>query len=1060
MKKTFKLILLVCCASLAALSAQAQETKTITGTVVDKSKEPIPGVTVQVEGTHIGAMTDFDGNFELAAPEGAVLKVSMTGYEPQTRKITASTTYPFTLQTNSKAEELEEVVAVGYATQKKSELTGSITSVKASDVKDFSSKSLAESLGGMAAGVSVTKNSGSPGEEADIMIRGVGSINGMKPLYIVDGVRQGAGFNFNMRDVESIEILKDAGSAAIYGAQAAGGVILITTKKGAKGADCNGIASVTVNARYGIRNIYSDIKLLDRDGYLKAQTLTNPNADPMASVLAGFNVSSADQLPNVDWMKELYGTGTEQEYNIALSGGNEKTTFYLSASYYDEKGTFLDTEAKRFSLRSNLEHKFNKHITIGESVYGSARKGNPAHKNGLYENSIPFDGLPIVSPKDADGNWSKLPNGHAVPNLYANELVYHVVNDIGYTGNIQVYANINFIDGLDWRTTAAGEFYGESKNYYTEAYDWGTVKSANSTMYSKAGTSSNLTFNSTLTYDTKRLLGDHNIKVMIGTEALKYDSYGLEVNASDFPLPVSKSLRLLGGETGPWDKQAWDNPWLSRSLSVFGRLNYNYMGKYLLTANIRRDGSDKFGPNNKWGTFPSVNAGWRVSEESFVKDNVKWLDNAKIRASYGILGNDNINQFLYSAYYVTTPKYTFDGKEENGYQLRSLANNDIKWEEVHQLDLGIDLAFLNNRLSITYDYYNRQTQGMLYDKQVPLVSGVAWYFGSGMDDILIPIKTNAGKMENKGHEVTVIWNDKTAFGLKYTVGANASFNSNLMKSIGSYAGEAAPYDSELSGWGAPVTRTADGNPVSLFYGYKVKGIFSSQEQVDAYNQSAKDKVGSTYYYQTSKTGVGDLIFEDVNGDGRISDDDRTFIGNPWPKAVLGLNINLEWKGFDLGLNFQSALGFDIYNAVKQYTESFRGQNTTADYFNASFLGDNGLTDQPRVGYWDVKANGTKRWVGDDAANKNYSTVSSYFVEKGDYLKLKNLVVGYTLPEKIAKKVYMQNFRIYMSAQNIFTITKYSGIDPEIAGDVLQRGVDTYTRYLPSRLFSLGVDLTF
>ena len=1071
MKHLLKLFFAICCISLTAFSVQAQEEqqmKKITGTVLDKAKEPVMSATVLIVGTRNGTMTDFDGHFELSVPEGAVIEVSFTGYETQKQKVTASKThYSFTLQDDTKAIELEEVVSVGYATQKKSELTGSITSVKASDVKDFSSKSLAESLTGMAAGVTVTKSSGTPGEEADIMIRGLGSINGMKPLYIVDGVPQGAGFNFNMRDVESIEILKDAGSAAIYGARAAGGVILITTKKGAKAADCAGAATVSVNARYGIRNIATDIKLLDRDQYLLAQSLTNPNG--MAGVLAGFNVSDPSELPSVNWLNEMYSTGIEQEYNVALSGGNEKTAFYLSSSYYDEKGTFLDTRAKRFSLRNNLEYKLTKHITIGESVYGSARTTNPS-RPGDYANSIPFLAMPTMAPKDADGNWSKLPNGHAQPNLYANEMIYHVNKDIGYTGNLQVYANVNFMDGLDWRTTAAGEFYGYSTNKFTESYDFGAVKNANNSMDAESGTSSNLTFNSTLTYDTKKLLGSHNLKVMIGAEVLKYDSYALLANAQDFPLPTSESLRLLGGETGPYDKRAWDNPWIGRSMSVFGRVNYAYLGKYLLTVNVRRDGSDKFGPNNRWGTFPSVNGAWRISEESFVRDNVTWLDNAKLRASYGILGNDNIDQFLYVPYLVSFPKYAFgDDESVSGWQLRSHPNADIKWEEVHQLDLGIDLAFLRNRLNVTYDYYNRQTQGMLYDKQVPLTSGVAWYFGSMLDDILIPIKTNAGKMENQGHEITVTWSDKTLYGLKYTLGVNASFNSNLMKSIGEYVGEAAPYDAELLGWGAPVTRTADGNPVSMFYGYKVKGIFKTQEEVDAYNQNAKDRWGNTFWYQQSRTGVGDLIYEDVNGDGRITSDDRTFIGNPWPKAVLGMNFNFEYKGFDLGLNFQSALGFDIYNAVKAYTQSFTGENTTADYFNASFLGDNGLTDQPRVGYWSTTASGAPRWIGDGAANQNYSTVSSYFVEKGDYLKLKNLVLGYTLPANIAKKVYMQNFRVYLSAQNVFTLTKYSGIDPEIANyrnpvtdkeNVLQRGVDTYTRYLPSRLYSIGIDLTF
>ena len=1070
MKHLFKLFFAICCISLTVFPVQAQqETKKITGTVLDKAKEPVMSATVLIEGTRNGTLTDFDGNFELTVPEGAVIEVSFTGYETQKQKVTASKThYAFTLQDDKKAIELEEVVSVGYATQKKSELTGSITSVKASDIKDFSSKSLAESLGGMAAGVMVTKNSGAPGEEADIMIRGLGSVNGMKPLYIVDGVAQGAGFNFNMRDVESIEILKDAGSAAIYGARAAGGVILITTKKGAKSADCNGAATITANARFGVRNVTTGIELLDRNDFMRAKALTNLNG--LNGAINYYGYSDINDMPNVDWMKEMYGTGIEQEYNLAVSGGNEKTKFYLSGSFYDEKGTYLDSRAKRFSLRNSIEHTFNKHITIGEVIYGSVRTSNPT-RPGEFANAIPFFSYPIQPVFDENGNYGTL-SGSGVnrTNLYGNEMAYHSNYDKGYTLNAQFYTNVMIIDGLDWRTTFAGEFYGQSYNNFTEKYYLGIDKNPKSYMDAGGNTSQNLTFNSTLTYDTKRLLGEHNVKLMIGTEILKYDRYGIDVNAQDFPLPFAESVNLSGNN---YDKRAWDGRWMGRAASFFGRLNYSYAGKYLLTGNIRADGSDRFGPNNKFGVFPSINAGWRVSEESFIKDNLLWLNNAKIRASYGVLGNDNITQYLYSAELTNAEvTHTFGNEKVSGFELNAHPNANVKWETVHQLDLGIDLAFLRNRLSATYDYYNRQTSDMLYTKQVPLTSGVrgpnGWY-ATITDQMLGGIMTNAGNMQNTGHEITVNWTDKTSFGLKYSIGANASFNKNVMKNFGDDPGKGIPYDAILYGWGNQASnRTADGQPVALFYGYKVKGIFKDQEEVDAYNKMAKDKGASQY--QEKRTGPGDLIYEDVNGDGYISEKDRTFIGNPWPKAILGLNIGFEYKGFDLSMNFQSALGFDIYNAVKRYTQNFSGENTTDDYFNASFLGDNGVTDQPRIGYWAVLADGSDYWYSDGDCNQNYSKVSSYFVEKGNYLKLKNLVIGYTLPAKALKKTHLQQFRVYMSAQNLFTITKYTGIDPEIGvykdpvnpdnTSAMQRGVDTFNRYLPSRLISFGLDLTF
>ncbi|MDR0830790.1 MAG: TonB-dependent receptor [Prevotellaceae bacterium] len=1068
MKNTLKKItlLFVMCGFIANVSAQ--EKRTISGKVSDQNNEALIGATVLEQGTSNGTVTDYNGQFQLSVSDGAILSVTYTGHEKVQEKVSAGKdVYNFTLVANSR--ELDEVVATGYGFQKRSEITGSISSVRANDVKDFSSKSLAESLGGMAAGVMVTKNSGAPGEEADIMIRGLGSVNGMKPLYIVDGVAQGAGFNFNMRDVESIEILKDAGSAAIYGARAAGGVILITTKKGGKGTDCAGNASITANARVGLRNVNTNIKLLNRDEFIRAKGLSNQNG--IDGVLAGYGVSDINELPDVDWFKLLYGTGIEQEYNIAVSGGNQKIKFYLSGSYYGEKGTFIDTWAKRFSIRNSLEYSFNKHITIGESLYGSLRTSNPS-RPGEFANTIPFFSYPIIDPIDENDNWGKLSDNTNRTNLYGNEMVYHSNYDKGYTLNAQIFANIMFVDGLDWRTTVAGEFYGESYNRFTESYDFGQDKNPNKSMDAGGNTSQNLTFNSTLTYDTKKLLGNHNIKIMVGTEILQYDRYGVDINAIGFPVPTAETVNLSGSA---YDKKAWDGRWRNRVASFFGRINYSYAGKYLLTANLRYDGSDKFGPRNKWGLFPSVNVGWRLSEEKFIKDNLDWLDNAKIRASYGILGNDQIPQFLYSAEITNAEvKYTFGDKETYGFELLAHPNENIRWESVHQLDFGVDFAFLKQRLNITYDYYNRQTSGMLYSQQVPLTSGVRGpngYYATITDQMLGGIMTNAGQMQNTGHEISVTWADKTSFGLKYSIGVNGSFNKNVMKNFAEVEGEGKPYDAILYGWGNQSSnRTADGYPVALFYGYKVNGIFATQEQVDDYNRSAFEKTGGLVsHYQEERTGVGDLIYADINGDGRITDADRTFIGNPWPKAILGLNLAFEFKGIDLSMNFQGAFGFDIFNAVKTYTQSFSGENTTADFFNASFLGENGLTNQPRVGYWQTLSSGRLFWYGDGDCNKNYSQISSYFVEKGDYLKLKNLVIGYTLPQKALKKIKMQQLRIYMSAQNLFTITKYTGIDPEIgetkdpvsgASTSMQRGVDTYNRYLPSRLFSFGIDLTF
>ena len=482
-------------------------------------------------------------------------------------------------------------------------------------------------------------------------------------------------------------------------------------------------------------------------------------------------------------------------------------------------------------------------------------------------------------------------------------------------------------------------------------------------------------------------------------------------------------------------------------------MNFNYDSRYYLTVNLRRDGSDKFGKNNRWGTFPSFNIMWRPSNESFLKGAQTWLTDSKIRASYGILGNDGIGQFLYSRAYVGDQiMYNFGGnKEVSGWANYKVPNQDIKWEEVHQFDLGVDLAFFNNRLQFSYDYYNRQTKDMLYWKVVPLGSGINWYHEGATNTMPI----NIGKVSNIGHEFTVNWRHNVGE-LNYTVGLNVSLNKNEIKELGTEG--AAPLTSPDG-----INRTENGRSMAELWGFKAIGIFQTQEQVDEYNARAI-AAGRPYYWKQN-TSVGDLIFDDM-GQGYVDDNCKQYIGNPWPKATWGLNLTAQWKGFDLAATFQAATGFEIYNGVKAYTQNFGTDgNTTMDIYKNSFFGDNGLTDQPRCGFIDDSG----AWIGDPSGN--FGTISSFWVEKGDYLKLKNLVAGYSIPIPKSWKKVLSKARVYFSAQNLFTITKYSGIDPEIAGtsttnssnagtSMTARGVDTYNRYVPSRLYSFGLDITF
>lgn len=1016
------------------MAANAEDAS-LKGTVTDAQGEPLIGAMVHVEGTSIAAATDIDGNFSLTAPVGKTLKVSYVGFDPVSVKVTAGRTDYRLVMNPDASTALDEIVVVGYGTQKKSEVTGSISHVKSDAIKDFSVNSVADALGGMSAGVAVTKSTGSPGETPDIIIRGAASVNGMSPLFIVDGVKQSTGFDFNMRDVESIEILKDAGSCAIYGAEAAGGVILVTTKRGKAGQ-----ASLNLTARYGIRKITKPVKLLNRDEFIAAKLLTG------VDILGSEGVESASELPDVDWMDVMYDTGHEQEYNLSLTGGTERLRYFLSGGFYNEKGTYVDSSVDRFSLRTNVDYEISKIFSVGSSIYGSVVKNNPTKIYSIYTNSIPFRTVPTMEPVDEDGNFSQTPFYLNGPNLYGNELTYHYKGH-NYGLNALLYLNVNIMPWLTLRVNGAGKFTSFNSRVFSEEYDFRAVQE-DAYFESSAGTSQELTYNATLTFD-RTFARKWGVKAMVGTEATAAQSYSNYIRAIDFPVDQVGSVNLSSNTA----KEASDSPYKGRALSFFGRVNLSYDNRYYLTANVRRDGSDRFSKNHRWGTFPSVNVMWRIGQESFLRDKLPWLTDAKLRGSYGILGNDGIAQFLYTRAYVGDQIiYNYGGTAEvSGWAHYKVPNADIKWEEVHQGDFGIDLSLFNNRLTFSYDYYNRQTHDMLYWKVVPYASGINYYHEGATNTMPI----NIGRVSNIGHEIAVNWTQRLN-DFNYSVGFNASFNSNKVKQIGEEG--AAPLVSPDG-----INRTENGRSMSELYGYSAIGIFQSQEQVDEYNARAQ-AAGRPYYWQQN-TGVGDLIFDD-HGQGYVDENCKEYIGNPWPKMTYGINLAAQWRGFDLSAVFQGAAGFQIYNAVKAYTQTFATDgNTTMDIYKCSFFGDNGLTDQPRCGM--ISDSGA--WVGDPS--KNYSTINSFWVEDGDYLKCKNLVFGYTLPENITRKAYIQKLRVYFSASNLFTITKYSGIDPEIGGTSTQasnlagtsmtaRGVDTYNRYIPSRLFSFGLDLTF
>ncbi len=1000
----------------------AQQNTTISGTITDGKGVPLPGVSVVVKGTTNGTATDGSGNYSLSnVPESATLQFSFVGMKMQEIAVAGKTAINVTMEDETIG--LDEVVAIGYGSVKKSDLTGSISSVKSETLKNLPVKSLAEALQGKVAGVYVTKGSGEPGAKSDIIIRGAASINGLDPLYIVDGVRMGTGNNFNMSDVESIEILKDASSAAIYGVEAAGGVILVTTKKGKAGEKMH----VDFNAYYGTRSAVNLPTLLDSKDYITARKI-------LGVEYATWNNSSA----NTNWMAEMYSPAIEQKYDLSLSGGNEKSTYYISAGYMKEDGIRRNNWFERYSLRMNSDHKLSDNLTIGQYLYINKTKNRPTGDGS----SLPYRSIPLMQIYDATrvGGWAGVPDGFQGTNWVgsAESRIYNN-NNWGMEGNF--FADWKIIKDLNLRATVGGYMGGDDNSQFNLLYDYGILK--NDIRKLEKSLSRNETINGNLVLTYGRTFGKHDIKAMAGWEAIK--SNGTNINASTEGFPVYYMPSFSTSTQSSSERYADAGYGIGSQLAQFGRLNYNYAGKYLLQGTVRRDGTNKFIGENKYGVFPSVSAAWKVSEESFVKDNTSMISNLKIRAGWGVLGSiGSVGDFIYQSAYKQINKHSFDGiNTVTGWGGAKFANTDIRWEKVTSKNIGVDLGFLKNKLTFAFEVYDKQTSDMIYTVALPVSSGLGEHNGEYGGTI------NIGEISNRGFEFEANWNDKIGE-LTYSVGANASFNKNKVVQIGEKG--ALIYEGGATWINSSISRTEDGYAMGQFYGYIADGIFKTDADAA---QSAQPNARS-----------GDLIFRDLNGkdatgdltgipDGKIDDADKTYIGNPWPKCFYGINFDVAYKGFDLKAFFQGQAGVELFNSTKGIRQSFYADwNTTSEIFNTSKFGNTNITGLPSV----FQTSGTGEILRDP--NGNYKNVSSFFVEKGSYINLKDLQIGYTLPEYVSKKIGLNSARIFVAGSNLLTITGYTGLDPEVGGGVKGRGIETDGLYPQTRFISMGVNLKF
>ncbi|MFB6454679.1 SusC/RagA family TonB-linked outer membrane protein [Chitinophaga sp. Hz27] len=1018
--------------------------KVVTGKVTGENGQPLPGATIAVQGGKAGTQTDANGIFSIAVPgPNSILLVTFIGYESQRIPVKDKQSLEVALQTDKGS--LSEVVVVGYGTQKRKDLTGAISSVSGAQIKNMPVTNATEALQGRAAGVEIIKNSGQPDATPTIIVRGLSSLHQPAPLYIVDGVRV-PGDNINVQDIATIDILKDASAAAIYGSAAAGGVIVITTKRGSSQQP-----AINFSARYGVTQPKL-VKMLDKNDYIKMSNVLYPNRYS--------NAQHTDTLANTDWMDVLYRNGTEQNYNLSVAGSSPVVNYLFSGFYNKQTGVLIKNYSNIGGVRVNTDYKLGKYIKIGEQLALSQRKTQP---NGPVESMLKnavFRSIPTMPLYNKDGHIGTAPPGYNFDFGAPNPL--GVINSADITdikNNLQgnVYADIKLPLHLSFRTNLGYSYFDQSQDYFQDNSDFGPGTPSANSLTKMSIRSSQVLTNYVLTYD--QAFGKHNINAIIGFEQITSKFSNINALESSVGLPgysfvqTSNSALSLSGKTDPQGLVK----------SKFARLNYNFNNRYYITGSVREDANfTVFGPNKQKGTFGAASAGWNISDENFFRPLVSAVNLLKIRGSYGSLGNSNIPPYTFVPSYSQfqgisgiangAQNFTPGGPLLVANSIASVANADLHWETVYESNLGLDGEALNGKLYFSVEYYNRTTKDMLYALPVALSSGYA-----------APYFVNIGKVSSKGWDILLGYKNH-AGKFTYDVSTTWSFNKNKVVDLDGISNDAL-YDGrnyynnlDQSGYNlmgtTALTITKAGLPFGSFYGYKSLGIFQTDK--DAAVQQVGGKVSH----------AGDLHYQDLNGDGNITQADRQVIGNPNPKLVYGATIRLGYKGFDVAMLFNGVAGVDLFNGVKAYEQRpFGDGNATSKVFETSLFGNDKITDKPRVLGFD----------GSMDPNGNYNNVSSYFVENGSYLKLKNLQIGYTFNNDFLRKVSIQSARLFVMANNLFTITKYSGLDPEIGSGyslqstsgfvgstvgVTTRGVDAVPQYPQTRIYSVGLDVNF
>lgn len=1003
MKKLFVALTLLF--SVSFLFAQNQIT--IKGTVTDSGNETVPGASVLVKGTMQGTITDANGKYTLQASPDATLVFSFIGY--QTKEIPVNNQTTINVQLQSQAYNVGEVVVVGYGTQKKIEVTGSVAQVKGDDIAKQSSVNPMSALQGKVAGVQIT-NSGAPGSSPQIRIRGVGTVYGnANPLYVVDGVWYDDISFLNPNDIESMNILKDASSESIYGIRAANGVILITTKKGSRDT----APVVTYNAYVGNQVVTNQIKMANGPEFA---TMINEldqinGVTPRYSNPAGYGTT--------DWYHQILRNAFTTSHQVSVAGGGDKSTYNLSLGYLNQEGIVKTNAFDRYTARFQNDMQLFKFLKVGYTLIASVNNSNDIDGSIFHQL---YAAAPIVPVYYADGTYGD-PNDFNVGNSNSfNPQVtidYFNQKSTNYRLSGNLHADLNLTKHLTFHTSAGTDFgQNEVKNYLPQYTATLSQRNSTSVLNISRGETRNWLVENTLTYDNT--FGKHDVKLLAGQSAQSYKYYGFSANAQDVPNGTSGDHYLSLGN--PANRYVSDGGSLNTVASYFGRVNYSYDSKYMLTASLRADGSSKFSGSNQWGIFPSVGVGWVLSQENFMK-NQQLFNTLKLRGSWGKIGNMSVPANL--SVLTVNSGYVYvggNGSTAGGASITTIVPPVTYWERGVGTDVGLEAAVLDNRLSAEIDYYNRKTEKAIFD--IPILGSLGTTGSS--------IIGNQATFQNQGFEFLVNWKNNINDDFSYSVSANLSINNNKVLSVSTGAN---PIYQAVGTTGSNNfnTRTIVGQPIGEFYGLKVIGVFQSADEVQAY------KKGNTVIQPNAVP--GDFKFQDVNGDGVIDDKDRVVLGNPNPKYSYGFNTTWNYKKFDLTLDFQGVAGVDVYNAnlgLRYGTENF-----SQDFYNKRWHGAGTSNTYPSAN------------IG---GGQNYRS-NSFYVENGSYFRVRNAQLGYTFPKSIMDRIKLNKLRVYVNAQNALNLFSYRGFSPEIGGGPTRAGVDVNV-YPLYATYTFGVNVTF